>query len=291
MKVAAVLFVLGCGSSFAEDWKPLLSEDLSGWEIFVGVPHKTVEVPGFPKSDSEDCRKGTPVGLGKDPLKIFTMIEEDGQPVLKISGQIYAGISTKEEYEDYHLSWQFKWGEKKWEPRLEIKRDSGMLFHCVGRHGAFWDVWMRSLECQVQEGDCGDFIPLAGTSANIPVVKPEKGSRPVYSLGAPLYSNVGYASHGPSKEKPNGEWNTMEIYTLGTTAVFVMNGTPNMVLFETRQKGKDGPVPLSKGRIQIQSEAAEIYYRDVKIRSIEAFPESLAEYVKRPEGEVKAFEK
>ena len=46
----------------------------------------------------------------------------------------YAGLVTKKEYENYHLSAQFKWGEKKWEPRLDARRNSGVLYHSVGKN-------------------------------------------------------------------------------------------------------------------------------------------------------------
>ena len=114
--------LLIAGSAVAEDWVELLNPQLSEWEVYVGVPHKTVEIPGGPVSTSKDGTKGTALGLGNDPLKIFKMIEEDGEPVLHISGQIYAGISTKKEFENYHVSLQFKWGEKKYEPRLTAIR-------------------------------------------------------------------------------------------------------------------------------------------------------------------------
>ncbi|MDB4309667.1 DUF1080 domain-containing protein, partial [Akkermansiaceae bacterium] len=81
--------------------------------------------------------KGTPLGLNNDPLKVFSVIAEDGHKVLKITGEIYGGLTTKEEFENYHITMQTKWGEKKWEPRLCDKRDSGLLLHCVGKHGAF----------------------------------------------------------------------------------------------------------------------------------------------------------
>lgn len=276
----------------ADEWRPLLDASLSEWEVFIGIPHLSVEYPGLPSSGNEKCIKGTPVGSDGDPLKIFQMIEEDGQPVLHISGQVYAGMSTKEEFENYHLSWEFKWGEKKWPPRLSDKRDSGMLLHCVGKQGAFWNVWMRSLECQIQEGDCGDFIPLAGAAADIRMRSEEGNSRPIYDRDAPLYTNTNYTRHSTSIEKPNGEWNSMEVYTLEQTTVFVVNGTPNMVLFNTRQNNPNGTgqIPLTRGKLQIQSEAAEIFYRDMKIKPISEFPEAIASLTVKPEGELIRFD-
>ncbi len=46
-----------------------------------------------------------------------------------ISGEIFGGISTKEEFENYHLKMEFKWGEKRYEPRLNKRRDSGIHYH------------------------------------------------------------------------------------------------------------------------------------------------------------------
>jgi hypothetical protein len=249
-------------------------------------------LPGFPVSESEDGKTGTPVGLA-DPLKLFTVEMQDGKPILRISGQIYAGLTSKEEFENYHFTCQFKWGEKKWEPRLNSKRDSGVLYHCNGPHGAFWNVWMRSLECQVQEGDCGDFISLAGATASVQLQRVPEGKNPSFDPNAPLFSRgFGVVAHGPSKEKPHGEWNTLEIYTLGTTSVHVVNGTPNMVLFDARQHSanSNSMIPLTRGRIQIQSEAAEIYYRDIMIESIDAFPETLRQIVREPAEPAVAYQ-
>lgn len=284
MKIPALLLSL---SSFAMagEWKSLLDPSLSNWEVFIGIPHKSVEYPGLPSSGNEKCVEGTPVGLGDDVLGVFKMEEEDGKPVLHISGQVYGGLSTKQEFENYHLTWQFKWGEKQWPPRLKDKRDSGMLLHCAGRQGAFWNVWMRSLECQIQEGDCGDFIPLGGTAADIRLRIEEGKTRPIFDATAPLYSNTNYTRHSESAEKPNGAWNTMEIYTLGQTSVFVVNGTPNMVLFNTRHRSPEGEIPLTRGKLQIQSEAAEIFFRDIKIRPISEFPESIAPLTIKPAAE------
>jgi hypothetical protein len=281
LPLVLIAAALGAGASTTRN---LLDESLSQWEIFMGVPHESVAVPGFPPSTSKDGTTGTPLGLGKDPLKVFTVEMEDGKPVLRISGQIYAGLTTLEEFENFHFSCRFKWGEKKWEPRLDQKRDSGILYHCVGPHGAFWNVWMRCIEFQVQEGDCGDFITLAGTTGDVRL-SPIAGSDEFrFDSAGPLYSDVGYARHAPSNESPHGEWNTLEIYTLAGTAVHLVNGKPVMVVFETRQNAPNGVghIPLRRGKIQIQSEAAEVFYRNMEIKTIEVFPESLLDLVRKP---------
>ena len=41
---------------------------------------------------------GNPLGFNKDPPRVFFAIKENGQPVLKITGHIYGGLTTKEEF-------------------------------------------------------------------------------------------------------------------------------------------------------------------------------------------------
>ncbi len=281
MKTLLALSAIIATSAFAEemDWQPLIDKDLSQWEVFIGVPHKTVEIPDMPPFESENGTSGTPLGLGNDPLKVFTTMEEDGETVVHISGQIYGALSSKEEFENYHFSTEIKWGEKKWEPRLEVKRDSGILFHAVGEHATFWNVWMSSLECQIQEQDMGDFIALGGTSAMIRASKDTSGGQGAmtYDPAAEPARNGGYYNASVDADKPNGEWNTVELYVVGGDAVFVVNGQPNMAITEAMYKGK----PLTKGKLQIQSEAAEVFYKNMRIRSIESFPEELALLVKK----------
>ena len=140
---------------------------------------------------------------------------------------------------------------------------------------------MRGLECQVQEGDCGDFIPLAGSRASVPL-EPRVGAQPlVYQRGGRIEPNANYVRHAPSTESPHGEWTSMEVYTHGGTSVFVVNGVVNMALFDGRQSTPNGDVPLVQGKLQIQSEAAEIDYRRVRIRSIKDFPSGVQPYTLR----------
>ena len=55
----------------------------------------------------------------------------------------------------------------------------------------------------------------------------------------------------------------------------MMNGVVNMILLNSRQIDGDKETPLTKGKIQIQSEGSEIYYRNIKIVSIDKIPENI----------------
>jgi len=154
------------GAAEAPVFTPLLDAQLSQWEKWLGVPHRSYEVPGYVRGATS---KEDPVlGLNRDPLDVFTVKVIDGEPVLNITGQVFGGLTTLKSFENFHLRTQHRWGTRKWEPRLTAVRDNGILFHCIGEHGAGGKNWMRSQECQVQEGDIGDWWPIAGASGTGP---------------------------------------------------------------------------------------------------------------------------
>ena len=69
----------------------------------------------------------------------------------------------------------------------------------------------------------------------------------------------------------------MDLYVLGDTSVHVVNGKVVMVLFNSRRPLPDGgTTPLTRGRLQLQSEGAEIFYRDIRWRPLDAFPATIA---------------
>ena len=65
-----------------------------------------------------------------------------------------------------------RWGERKWEPRLSLPRNSGLLYHCTCPHGALWNTWKRSLEFEIQEKDMGDLYPLGGARGDVTIRRP-----------------------------------------------------------------------------------------------------------------------
>ncbi|RRB04440.1 3-keto-disaccharide hydrolase [Larkinella rosea] len=248
-------------------WTSLFNgKNLSGWESYLDRPHQT---------------KTEPFGLNNDPKAVFSVVETDGKPAIRVSGEIFGGINTLAEFENYHLRLEFKWGQLKWAPKLDRPRDSGLLYHSVGPHGTA-HLWMESLEFQIQEGDCGDYWGVMNVSADISARKDEKG-RYVYQPGAEPVTfkdktPVGrWCVKSPDNEKPSGEWNVLELYCLGDTCLHVMNGKVNLVVTRARHIVDGLEVPLTKGKLQLQSEGAELFYRNIEIRPIQVLPKELLE--------------
>ena len=275
MRAVILLLAVALGGLEDEGWRPLMNgKDLSGWETWLTKPHKTSVVEGLAKNEKGDYAEA--LGLNRDPNQVFSVVTVDGQPALRISGEVWGGISTKEEFENYHFRAEFKWGQKKWPPREKTVRDNGLLYHCVGPHGAGSGSWLKSFEMQIQERDCGDFHSVAGVLVDVEAV-PKDASKPkgdlLYRKGAEKVTGVARRIwKDPDNEKPSGEWNVVEFICVGQTSIHIVNGKVNMILTGLRHKVGDKEVPLTKGRIQIQSESAEIYWRNIQVRPLTEIP-------------------
>jgi Domain of Unknown Function (DUF1080) len=70
-------------------------------------------------------------------------------------------IATNQEFENVRIRVEYRWGTKRFAPRLENKRDNGLLYSLVGADR----VWPTCVECQIQETDTGDYFMLGGTRA------------------------------------------------------------------------------------------------------------------------------
>jgi hypothetical protein len=262
-KFAALGCLLAAGAARADDaaWTSLFNgKDLAGWDTWLGRPNKEKD----------------PVGLNKDPKAVYTVVNLNGQPVIRISGEIFGAITTQKEFENYHLKLDFKWGEKRWPPREKAVRDSGLLYHCVGPHGAAGSFWMKSQELQIQEKDCGDYWSVAG--AIVDVEGDKKGKTIVYRKGGDKFTVPSKETgpriiKSPDNENPTGQWNTIELICVGGTSVHIVNGKVNMILTGSRHVVDGKEVPLTKGKIQIQSEGAEVFYGNIAIRTITSIRE------------------
>src|SRR5207249_3340731 len=64
----------------------------------------------------------------EDPDRVFSVVDQiDGAPAIRISGQYFGGLITKERYANYRLVVEFRWGAVTWEPRKARARDNGIL--------------------------------------------------------------------------------------------------------------------------------------------------------------------
>lgn len=211
-----IVAILLLGDTYAQKTRSLFNgKDFSGWYSFIKNR-----------------------GKNNDSAGVFSV--KDG--LLHITGQEFGYLVTEKKFTDFHLIVEFKWGEKKYPPRENRVRDNGILYYVVDSDR----VWPRAIECQIQEGDCGDFWLIDSVTLVMDGARTEatKNTR---------------VAKKKDNEKPSGEWNRLEIIAQKGKCVHIMNGV-------VVNEGTDAS--LRTGRLLIQSEGAEIYYRKIEIQEL-----------------------
>jgi len=217
------------------------------------------------------------LGKNNDPQKVFTVV--DG--AIRVSGEVYGCFTTEQEFENYRLVVEFKWGTKTWGNRAKAAMDSGILLHCVGpdggsgydKEGKPSGPWMESIECQMIEGGTGDFIFVRGKTqpkAKAPVKKignqwyyDPKGEVREFPPGRlnwygrdPEWKDVKGFRGKNEVERPAGEWNTVECICDGDKITNILNG----VVVNACSNASH-----TKGKILFQSEGAEVFFRRIEL--------------------------
>ena len=241
------------------EWTPLFNgKDLKGWYTFL-QKH----------------------GRNSDPDHVIT-IEDQAIHLYKDapdqSNVVMGYIGTEKEYADYHLRFDYKWGTKKFEPRYKLKPDAGLYYHILGDDA----VWPRALQYQVEQTNVGDLIALYGFQLDstvdpktfdekMPTFLPaDSGGKPKVLGG----QGIAYQKHSSPNYERDG-WNHAEIIVKGDTTVHLLNSHvinqgKNIRLVDSSDPSKSKTI--LKGRIALEIEAAEIYFKNVEIRSLTDTP-------------------
>lgn len=214
-------------------------------------------------------------GRNNDPNKVFTVQKR----MIRISGEEFGCIISEQEYENYKLIVEFKWGDLTYAPRLGKARDSGVLLNSVGEDGGSSGVWMHSIECQIIEGATGDFIVVGDNTEKFFITCPvasekQAGSFVFQPSGNPATitgGRINWYGRDPewqdvkgfrgitNIEKPAGKWNRIECIVKGKEILIYLNGILVNHALDVQPR---------KGRIQIQSEGAEILFRRIDLTQL-----------------------
>lgn len=259
-------------------WQPLLDASLSKFDVYLSWRGDQI-LSVLHGNAPPDLR---PLGLNPPGQTVIRVEERDGEPVLHITGEYYGCLVTRQDFSNYRFRAQFKWGGKKWPPRLTEPRDSGVLYHSRGPFGVdYWKSWALSQEFQVIEHGIGEYWTQATSAFDIRVdPKQPREEAPRWNPQAPWTQFLAPDNHalaGSDQDHP-GEWNDIELVCYEDDCVHVVNGTVVMALKNARYKEGDAFVPMTGGKLQIQSEAAEVFYRGLAIQHIDAMPQAYAKY-------------
>ncbi len=238
--LTALVFITGCNSACnkqSHQWHPLFKGNAENGNYQMKVVNSNDYDGNFSLEDIYEFD-------GKD-IRVLYNWQADSAP--------YAVLATKKQYSNYDLKFQYKWGTRKFKPRLEAKRDAGLLLHI---HEYRQDSWPRCIECQVQEGDTCD-IWLIGSNA---VCLTESGEPVKFdNPDAPFKNGRRY------KLNESEDWTEVLVEVRGDSAKYYVNG---MLVnrFQSSSKMDESNSKLDSGYIGLQAESAEITYRNVMIR-------------------------
>ncbi len=258
--------------------------DLQGWDVWLGAADWQQTYAPV---------KWQPIGLNRDATQVFSVVTEEGAPAIFSTGKIFGALISKRDAGNYHLHLQFKWGVHQWTP---MPRNSGLLYHSRGGYGAWFGTVMESMEFQFQEHALGMLIPVGRSTpgrsidgaywnmhASVQVGQDKAIAYPWrrYMPGGPLrpiaFEAYTVDAHS-NRERPAGQWNEVDLYAFGDRAVHVVNGVPVLEARDMKwaPHRRAAARPLTHGRIQLESEGTDVYFRDVYIERIDRLPTIIA---------------
>jgi hypothetical protein len=204
-----------------------------------------------------------------DPKKDFENFRYIGNPpsILVHARGSLAGLVTKDQYENYELRVDFRWGKKTWPPREDKTRQAAILLHAaVPPNGPKDTPWPPSVAVLLDEGDTGgirligprtegmawvkesnnrlrrDFYEGKETDFKLPVKAgdPKGWDGTIHRLGFPpevAKDQLGWRPPG-DPTRPDPEWNELLIIADGDkVTVNVNNKRVNEILGLNLKKG------------------------------------------------------
>ena len=207
-----------------------------GDEVWFRSIKLKAELPGTPLFNGEDLTGWTAhLAAGNpdaDPSEVWR-VSEDGYLICKGSPAGY--LRTEADYTNFVLRLQWRW-----DPSQREGGNSGVLVRLVGED----KVWPKSLEAQLQAGSAGDLWVIDGFGVDVPAERTSgRHTR---------------ATH--HNEKPVGLWNDCTIVVKGGEVSLWVNGEL------VNQATNADVVP---GKIALQSEGAEIHFRQILITDLD----------------------
>ncbi|MBK1879448.1 3-keto-disaccharide hydrolase [Pelagicoccus mobilis] len=185
-----------------------------------------------------------------EPADVFE-IKDDGTLVIKGEDQPEGYIQTLDEYENFELSFAFKF------PEGEGK--SGVIIHCNGdtAHG----IWPEGIEIQLEPKNNGDFWLLNNEIDVEENQMPNKAAERNRRLRIPQKKTTYTTQHlKKERERPPEQWNDMRIVAKEDTIQVFLNG-------ELVNDGKNASA--SAGFISVQAEESNIEIKDFRIRELD----------------------
>lgn len=192
-----------------------------------------------------------------DMIHVFNEVpagSEEGNGKNPTHGLFY----TNKSYSKYIIQFEYKWGKNKANNFAAFQYDAGLYYHVIDDA-----IWPKGMEYQVRynhlkdKNHTGDIWGLPGYNWTAD----ENNQFALEKDGGKLQAPRGLehlAKPTRNFNALNDKWNQCEVIVMGNQyAIHKLNGEIVNVLTN---------LPVSEGKIGLQSETAEIYYRNIKIK-------------------------
>jgi hypothetical protein len=190
--------------------------------------------------------------------------------------QEFGYVATREEFANYRLRVEQRWGTRRFAPRATVMRDSGLLYHLRGAD----KIWPQCVEFQIQENDVGDLFLLSDVGATSPLA-PDRSDALFQEAGSPRSQRNGTVKKSSTHDSLQ-DWNALELIASEREFVHIVNGFVNQRGWGLEYLAGSDWSALDHGRIALQAEGAEVFYRNVQLRTLT--------YAKPPEGSSVLFD-
>jgi hypothetical protein len=161
------------------------------------------------------------------------------------SGKPTGYLITNQEFENYVLRLQWRWGDNIKQMRGP---NSGVMVHVVGED----KIYPKGIEAQLASTRAGDFWSADGFRLKVDEARRD-ARQPAH------YWRI-KVNEQDEIERPLGQWNDCVITCAGDTVRVAVNGFDVNVGTEAE---------CSEGRILLQSEGTEIHFRNVELKSLQ----------------------
>lgn len=209
----------------------------------------------------------------RDPDQVFSVVDN----TIRISGKGAGYLATDRAYRDYHLTLEYRWGQKT--DGSGFVRNSGVLVHQTNANR----IWPTSIEIQLAQGCEGDLIVIPGRDAaggagqatltsntRLDTDKKTRWSAegtPTRYAGKQFWwsrHQAGFEEKLDTRGRDDvasrlGEWTRVECLARGSRLTIRING-------HTVNEAYD--VQPAAGRILLQNEGNEVFFRDVRLEPL-----------------------
>lgn len=248
--------LINCGASKNDtnsntDFTPIFNgKDWDGWHL---------------KLKNEDAIKATQVFAIEDGMIHVYKDLPDSLGLDTGENASHGMIYTNKKYSKFIFKFDYKWGSKIYNNFNQFQYDAGMYYHVVNDK-----IWPVGFEYQVRynhtqnKNHTGDFWAPPGTKLQWyagpdgTFELPQNGGKP-----QPFKKGEQSVLTDAPYNGLNGKWNQCEVIVMGDKyAIHKLNG--KIVNMAT-------DLSISEGLIGLQSETAEIFYRNIQIQEFDEF--------------------